>query len=105
MLFRSLQHLIDLAGLRSHFDSLLSSEAAGSCKPDRRIYDAALARAGCLPEEALFVGDSLAQDIAGANRVGVRSVLIWHRDDREPPADGPRPAHVIRTIPEVLRLV
>ena len=100
-----LQHLIDLAGLRSHFDSLLSSEAAGSCKPDRRIYDAALERARCAPEEALFVGDSLAQDIAGANRVGVRSVLIWHRDDREPPAEGPRPAHVIRNIPDVLRLV
>ena len=100
-----LQHLIDLADLRPLFDSLLSSEAAGSCKPDPRIYETALARAGCTPPEALFVGDSLAQDVAGANRVGVDSVLLWHRDDREPPADGPRPAHVIRTIPEVLELV
>lgn len=99
-----LHHLIDLGDLRAHFDSLLSSEAAGSCKPDARIFDLALERAGCAPGEALFVGDSLPADVAGANRAGMRSVLLWHRDDRPPPADGPRPAHVIRAIPDLLAL-
>src|SRR5262249_49673819 len=68
-----LQHWIDVAGLRSSFGSLLSSGAAGSCKPDRRIYELALERAGCAAGDALFVGDSLPQDIAGANRLGMRS--------------------------------
>jgi putative hydrolase of the HAD superfamily len=100
-----LHHLIDRGELRVHFDSLLSSEAASSCKPDARIFTLALERAGCAPEEALFVGDSLPQDIAGANRAGLRSVLLWHRDDKPPPADVARPRHVIRTIPEVLGLL
>lgn len=100
-----LQHLLDLGGLREHFDSLLSSEAAASCKPDLRIFALALERAGCAPEEALFVGDSVPQDVAGANRAGLRSVLLWHRDDRPPPAEPARPQHVIRAIPDVLRLV
>jgi len=32
-------------------------------------------------------------------------VLLWHREDREPPTDPPRPRHVIRRIPELLDLV
>jgi 2-haloalkanoic acid dehalogenase type II len=100
-----LHHLIDLGGLRGHFDSLLSSEAAGSCKPDPGIFAIALERAGCAPGEALFVGDTLRQDVLGANRCGLRSVLLWHRADRPPPDDGPRPHHVIGAIPDLLDLV
>jgi 2-haloalkanoic acid dehalogenase type II len=99
-----LEHLVDLARLRPHFDSILSSEEAGSCKPDPAIYEEAVRRANCRPEEALFVGDTRLQDVAGANRAGLRSVLLWHRADREPP-DDVRPHHVIRSIPEVLDLV
>lgn len=100
-----LEHLIEVAGLREHFDSLLSSEAAGACKPAQPIYIEALRRAGCAPGEALFVGDTLDQDIAGANRAGIRSVLIWHRDDKPPPVDGVRPDHIIREIPELIPLI
>jgi len=100
-----LVHLAELASLARYFDWLLSSEAARSCKPDPAIFAEALRRAGCRPEEALFVGDSLPQDIAGANRAGLRSVLIWNRPDREPPVDGVRPRHVIRRLPELLDLV
>jgi 2-haloalkanoic acid dehalogenase type II len=100
-----LDHLIDVAGLRDAFDSLLSSEAAGACKPDPAIFADALRRAGCAPQEALFVGDTLAQDIAGANRAGLRSVLLWHRDGTAPPTGDPQPQHIIRRIPELLELV
>ena len=100
-----LAHLLELAGLARLFDHALSSEAAQSCKPDRAIFEAALRLTGCSASKALFVGDTIAQDIVGANAVGMRSVLLWHRDDRQPPADGPRPQHVIRRIPEVLELL
>ena len=100
-----LHHLVDLGGLRRHFDSLLSSETAASCKPDPRIFEIALERAGCTPGEALFVGDTLAQDVAGANRMGMRSVLLWHRDDRRPPEGEDRPHHVVRRIPDLLGLL
>ncbi len=99
-----LEHLGRLAELRRHFDWLLSSEEAGSCKPDGKIFAEALRRAGCAPDEALFVGDSLSADIAGANRAGLRSVLLWHRTDREPPSDGVKPRHVIARIPDLLEL-
>jgi putative hydrolase of the HAD superfamily len=100
-----LAHLTVLAGIASAFDHMISSEAARSCKPDPAIFELALERAGCAPEEALFVGDTLRQDVEGANRVGMRSVLLWHRADRSPPEQGPRPDHVIRKIPELMDLV
>lgn len=100
-----LAHLIEVAGLRAHFDSLLSSQAVESCKPDAAIFAEALRRADCAPGEALFVGDTLAQDIAGAQRMGMRSALIWHRTDKDPAFDEVRPDHVIRAIPELLALV
>jgi len=100
-----LAHLLEIAGVRPFFDSLLSSEAAGACKPHAAIFEEALRRAGCAPGDALFVGDTLAQDIAGANAMGMRSVLIWHRDDKQPSYAEIRPTHVIRRIPELLELL
>lgn len=100
-----LAHLLDLAAIAPYFDSIISSEQAQSCKPDRSIFEEALRRAGCVAAEALFVGDTLAQDIAGANQVGLQSVLLWHRQDRDPPVAEPRPRHVIRRIPDLLELL
>jgi putative hydrolase of the HAD superfamily len=90
--------------VRSHFDHVLSSERARSCKPAPGIFEQALASAGCAPGEALFVGDSLFHDVGGANALGLRSVLIWHREDREPPSGGPKPGHVIRRFDELLEI-
>jgi putative hydrolase of the HAD superfamily len=100
-----LTHMLELSQIEQHFDSILSSEQAQSCKPDLAIFTEALRRANSAPEEALFVGDSLQQDIAGANRAGLHSVLIWSDPDREPPTGEHRPRHVIRQISEVLALV
>jgi len=100
-----LVHLLEIARLEAYFDSTLSSEQARSCKPDRNIFEEALRRAGCEADEALFVGDTLQQDIAGANQVGLRSVLLWHREDKNPPDTEPRPRHVIRRIPDLLALL
>ena len=100
-----LRHLGELAGLADHFDWLLSSEQVESCKPDSKIFVEALRRAKCDPAEALFVGDSLPQDIAGANRAGLRSVLLWHRPGTELPVGSEQPRHVIGKIPELLDLL
>jgi 2-haloalkanoic acid dehalogenase type II len=100
-----LEHMLDFTRLRPYFDSILSSESARSCKPDPAIFEQALEQAGCRPDQALFVGDSRSADIAGANRSGLHSVLLWHRDDRAVSDQDPRPSHVIRHLPELLELL
>jgi putative hydrolase of the HAD superfamily len=100
-----LAHLLEIAGIADELDFHISSERARSCKPHGAIFGAAVRLADCAAEEALFVGDTVRQDVAGANQAGLVSVLLWHRPDREPPEEGPRPRHVIATIPQVLELI
>ena len=98
------QPLWERIGLGPQFDAVTTSEEARSCKPHPGIYRHALGKAGDLsPEEVVFVGDSLEFDVAGANAIGMTTVLIG-----EPPsqaeADGD-PDYVIETIPELLQII
>jgi putative hydrolase of the HAD superfamily len=49
-------------------------------KPDPRIFEIALARAGVGPAEAVMVGDSWENDIQGARAAGVRAVWFNRND-------------------------
>lgn len=63
-------------GLSPYLDFILASAVVGAAKPNSKIFLAALRRAQVLPEEAVHVGDSLIDDIWGAERVGIRGILI-----------------------------
>jgi putative hydrolase of the HAD superfamily len=88
------------------FDATVFSCSVGLRKPDPRIYRLACEELGVKPNEAVFVGDGANDELAGAERVGMRAVLI-HRPGEEPPWDevrdwqGPR----ITAIPQVLSLL
>jgi putative hydrolase of the HAD superfamily len=88
------------------FDAAVFSCSVGMRKPDPRIYRLACQELGVEPNEAMFVGDGANDELAGAERVGMRSVLI-HREGEEPQWDevrdwqGPR----ITAIPQVLSLL
>ena len=65
------------------FDVEVFSCSCGLRKPDPRIYRIALEQLGVEPEEALFVGDGANDELAGAERVGMRAILV-HRPGEEP---------------------
>jgi putative hydrolase of the HAD superfamily len=67
----------DLAalGLDRFLSATVFSSELGWRKPDARIFTAALQRLGVEAQEAVFVGDRLRDDIAGARAVGMRTVL------------------------------
>ena len=52
----------------------ISPEIAG--KPERPMYDLALKRLGTRQEETISVGDRLETDIAGGQRIGLRTALV-----------------------------
>jgi putative hydrolase of the HAD superfamily len=85
------------------FDATVFSCSAGMRKPDPRIYQLALDELGIDPGEAIFVGDGANDELAGAERVGMRAVLI-HREGDEPQWDEVRDwqGSRITTIPQVL---
>jgi len=46
-------------------------------KPDRAFFEQALLTLGVQPQEALMVGDDIENDVAGAQRAGMRGVLVY----------------------------
>jgi N-acylneuraminate-9-phosphatase len=63
-------------GLGACFQQVFVGGEFAHGKPDEAIFRAALAAAGCQPDEAIHVGDSLAHDVAGARAVGIYSVWL-----------------------------
>jgi putative hydrolase of the HAD superfamily len=92
----SLVAVLARVGLEPLLDDVVTSAGVGARKPAAAIFEAALARAGCIAEQAVHVGDSVEEDIAGARAAGVQAVLL-RRDG------GPGPAGV-RTIASLAEL-
>jgi HAD superfamily hydrolase (TIGR01662 family) len=62
--------------LEGLFSVMLSSLEHGYLKPHPSIFEAALRAVEAQPAEAVMVGDSLAHDIEGARRLGMRGILV-----------------------------
>lgn len=96
---------IDYHGLREHVDFVLVSEAVGSHKPDRVIFEEALSRAGVEASQTLFVGDNLDTDIAGAVGAGMGAILIdpdgKNTKRLNENGDLLKPLHIIADLSEV----
>jgi putative hydrolase of the HAD superfamily len=63
-------------GLAPHLDAAVDSVRVGAEKPDPRIFEAALAGVGARASEAVFVGDSLPRDMAGARSLGIPHIWL-----------------------------
>jgi putative hydrolase of the HAD superfamily len=91
--------------LAPYFDDVVLSCAVGLRKPDPAIYRLSCERLGVEPKECLFVGDGANDELAGAERVGMKAACILRPGADEalwPEARGWEPT--IRTLPEVLEL-
>ena len=75
----SLGRVLERCGLAGLLDGTVSSAEAGARKPDPAIFAPALELVGCRPGEALHVGDTPEEDVAGAEAAGIR-VLLLDRD-------------------------
>jgi putative hydrolase of the HAD superfamily len=75
--FEEIQHVkLEFAGLTKYFECLITSEQAGSKKPDAGIFYYAMDQAGAKAEESLMIGDDLDVDIIGAREVGMDTLLF-----------------------------
>ena len=74
------QDKLAFCGLAPYVDELVASEDVGVSKPDPRIFQIALDRLGASAADAVMVGDSWANDVAGAHALGIRA--IWFNPDR-----------------------
>lgn len=87
-----------------YFDYFFLSEDLGYMKPDRRFFEAALAKMGAKPDQCLVVGDDYKVDIAGAMAVGIPQVY-YNRTGKPLPADSPKPTYEVRELMEIQDIV
>jgi len=90
-------------GLLEHFDGFFASDTFGCRKPDPHLYAIAAEQMGVDPTRVIFVGDSAETDIVGANRAGMKSVLLWRSQAPVPDFTGDmRPRVVIHSIKDLI---
>ena len=82
----------DLAqmGVAERLDVAVFSSETGWRKPHPAIFEHALAALGAEPAATLFVGDTLATDVAGAAALGMHTCqAMWFRADEDETAPEP----------------
>jgi FMN phosphatase YigB (HAD superfamily) len=83
-------------------DPILSSAGVGWTKPASQIFEAILTDWSLAPGDVVMVGDTPSADIAGAIRIGMRSILLAEERGPQRIAEtGARPEEVARGLADV----
>jgi putative hydrolase of the HAD superfamily len=95
---------LDEMGVGERLDVAVFSSEVGKRKPHPDIFRRALDALEISPEEALFVGDRLYEDVRGAGELGMTTIqALWFRADEHP--DGREPDFEAFTQMDVLNVV
>lgn len=73
---RDITPLLNEVELTALLQVLVTSLEVGFSKPRPEIFRAALARAGVQPSQAIYVGDQYQVDIVGAEKAGLKGILL-----------------------------
>jgi putative hydrolase of the HAD superfamily len=101
---------LDALGLGGAFDAVVFTEALGrrAWKPSHRGFERIRRALGAARARCAYVADNPAKDFLAPNQLGWLSVQ-WRRGGQlhadSPPPPGGRPRRVVRSGPELLRLL
>lgn len=90
-------------GLAGFFSFVVFSQDHGVAKPDRRLFEVALAKAQCSNSKMLHVGDSLEVDVAGAHNAGIR--CVWLNRERAPRTGTFNPDYEISSLSQLSEIL
>lgn len=71
----SLENVFKSSGLRNYFSSFVVSSIKGVTKPHELMFRAALDELDILPEDAIFIDDSI-KNCDGASKLGIQSFVL-----------------------------
>ena len=88
-------------GFAHYFDAIVTA-FGGEQKPSPRAFLEVLAELGASPEDAAYVGDSIANDVEGALEAGLTAVWLDRYGDTAPPPAGAHRIASLEELPELL---
>jgi 2-haloalkanoic acid dehalogenase type II len=97
-----LMHDIRRNGIR--VNQVFTSEYLKVYKPQKKFYQLILDEIKMQPEEVVFVGDSLADDISGPASLGIKTIWINRKNLAYDPTEF-RPLYQIQTLSQLLDIV
>jgi putative hydrolase of the HAD superfamily len=86
-------------GLLDLVDGVATSADVGAVKPDPAVFHRALDLAGVSASDAVHVGDSLENDVAGARSAGIRPLLLMRS------GEAPAGVESLRSLAELPSLI
>ena len=93
-------------GLADLFKAIVCSKDLGIRKPDERTFMHVLEEVEAAPSEAVFVGDTLKEDVEGAGRVGMTTVWVKKGNMEETPSECEHPPrYTITTVLELSQIL
>jgi HAD superfamily hydrolase (TIGR01549 family) len=95
--------LLKIGGIDRLFELIVVSGAVNKRKPSPEIFKSTLKRMRILPEEAVFVGDTIDADIEGAKAVGMKAVYIERRIQEA--SERFCPDHTIKNLGELPKVI
>jgi len=91
-------------GLDGYFDPVVVSGDHGYRKPDRRLFEHALAPLGVAAEHAVYVGNDMHRDVYGAREAGLSTIMFVSGQGTQTYRDT-RPDHVVHDHRALLPLL
>ncbi len=73
--------------LLDYFASITISTETGTAKPNCQIFEVALQKHGCLPQNAWHIGDSFTEDYQAAQNAGLHGIWLRRGKDQAPPQE------------------
>jgi pyrophosphatase PpaX len=97
---RGLAHV----GLARYMDTIVGCDGSTRHKPDPEPVQIALTRLGCAPSDAVFVGDSV-HDIIAGNAAGVRTIAATWGAFKRSDLESAGPSRYLDNISALLEIV
>lgn len=85
-------------------DKVYTSEMIKKYKPAKEFYQYILQCEKCTPDEAVFIGDSLLDDVEGPKSVGITAILV-DRKKKFALSEGVKPDYVVNTIADIINIL
>jgi putative hydrolase of the HAD superfamily len=96
--FENIQHSkLKHSNLTNYFKQVVTSEQAGSLKPQKEIFEFALQAAGADIKNSIMIGDNIEADIKGAMSAGLDTIFVNHLNI----ATDVKPTHIIHHLKEL----
>lgn len=95
---------LDITGMNSYLSSIVTRDDVEIMKPDPQGVLKVIEELGSLPEETVFIGDSV-EDIQAAKRAGVTSIAIYRDEQYRVALSNESPNYMISDIDQAKRII